>query len=87
VGYSGHIGYRWRRLLDYAYALEMIEGPPGWAAPFSLEDLVPKRLDYCVQTFMVFMPVSASVLVLKVPLSTMVVVVVVGLLSTTVHFS
>jgi hypothetical protein len=39
-----------------------------------------------VQTFMVFMPVSASVLVLNVPLSTMVVVVVVGLVSTTVHF-
>src|SRR3954468_813310 len=39
-----------------------------------------------VQTFMVFMPVSASVLVLNVPLSTIVVVVVVGLLSTIVHF-
>ena len=35
---------------------------------------------------MVFMPVSASVLVLNVPLSTIVVVVVVGLVSTTVHF-
>src|SRR5689334_9542843 len=39
---------------------------------------------YSVQTFMVFMLVSASVLVLNVPLSTMVVVVVVGLVSTTV---
>jgi len=36
---------------------------------------------------MVFMPVSASVFVLKIPLSTMVVVVVVGLVSTIVHFS
>ena len=35
---------------------------------------------------MVFMPVSASVRVLKVPLSTTVVVVVVGFLSTMVHF-
>ena len=33
-----------------------------------------------------FMPVSASVLVLNVPLSTTVVVVVVGFLSTIVHF-
>ena len=40
----------------------------------------------CVQTFIVFMPVSASVFVLKVPLSTIVVVVVVGLVSTIVHF-
>jgi hypothetical protein len=39
-----------------------------------------------VQTFIVFMPVSASVLVLKVPLSTTVVVVVVGFELTTVHF-
>src|SRR3954447_15102876 len=39
-----------------------------------------------VQTFIDFMPVSASVRVLKVPLSTMVVVVVVGFLSTMVHF-
>src|SRR4051794_4923299 len=39
-----------------------------------------------VQTFMDFMPVSASVRVLKVPSSTMVVVVVVGFLSTMVHF-
>jgi len=35
---------------------------------------------------MVFMLVSASVFVLNTPLSTMVVVVVVGLVSTTVHF-
>ena len=35
---------------------------------------------------MLFMPVSASVFVLKMPLSTTVVVVVVGFLSTTVHF-
>jgi hypothetical protein len=41
---------------------------------------------FSVQTFMVFMPVSASVLVLNVPLSTIVVVVVVGFLSTIVHF-
>jgi hypothetical protein len=41
---------------------------------------------FSVQTFMVFMPVSASVLVLNIPLSTTVVVVVVGFLSTTVHF-
>jgi len=41
---------------------------------------------FSVQTFMVFMPVSASVLDLNVPLSTTVVVVVVGFLSTTVHF-
>ena len=41
---------------------------------------------YVVQTFMVFMPVSASVQVSNVPLSTMVTVVVVGLVSTTVHF-
>ena len=39
-----------------------------------------------MQAFMVFMPISASVLVLNVPLSTTVVVVEVGLLSTTVHF-
>jgi hypothetical protein len=39
-----------------------------------------------VQTFIVFMPVSASVLVLNVPLSTTVVVVVAGFLSTMVHF-
>jgi hypothetical protein len=39
-----------------------------------------------VQTFMVFMLVSASVLVVNVPLSTIVVVVDVGLVSTTVHF-
>ena len=44
--------------------------------------------DKCqLQTFIVFMPVSASVLVLKMPLSTtVVVVVVVGFLSTIVHF-
>jgi hypothetical protein len=41
---------------------------------------------FSVQTFMDFMPVSASVLVLNIPLSTTVVVVVVGFLSTTVHF-
>jgi hypothetical protein len=41
---------------------------------------------FSVQTFMVFMPVSASVLDLNIPLSTTVVVVVVGFLSTTVHF-
>jgi hypothetical protein len=41
---------------------------------------------FSVQTFMDFMPVSASVLVLNVPLSTTVVVVVVGFLSTTEHF-
>jgi hypothetical protein len=41
---------------------------------------------FSVQTFMDFMPVSASVLVLNVPLSTTVVVEVVGFLSTTVHF-
>lgn len=39
-----------------------------------------------VQTFMVFMLVSASVLNLNTPLSTTVVVVVVGFLSTMVHF-
>jgi hypothetical protein len=41
---------------------------------------------FSVQTFMDFMPVSASVLVLNVPLSTTVVVEVVGFLSTTEHF-
>ena len=40
---------------------------------------------FSVQTFIVFMPVSASVLVLNTPLST-IVVVVVGFLSTMVHF-
>jgi hypothetical protein len=40
---------------------------------------------FSVQTFIVFMPVSASVRVLKTPLST-IVVVVVGFLSTMVHF-
>ena len=44
------------------------------------------KAQFVVQTFMVFMLVSASVLVLKVPLSTIVVVVVVGLVSTMVHF-
>jgi len=39
-----------------------------------------------VQTFIDFMPVSASVLVLNTPLSTTVVVVVAGFLSTMVHF-
>jgi hypothetical protein len=52
----------------------MVTGQPQFEAYFS------------VQTFMVFMPVSASVLVLNVPLSTTVVVVVAGFLSTTVHF-
>jgi len=42
--------------------------------------------DQSVQTFIDFMPVSASAFVLKIPLSTTVVVVVVGFLSTTVHF-
>lgn len=40
---------------------------------------------FSVQTFIVFMPVWASVLVLNTPLSTTVVVVV-GFLSTMVHF-
>ncbi len=40
---------------------------------------------FSVQTFMVFIPVSASVLVLNTPLST-IVAVVVGFLSTMVHF-
>src|SRR5713226_8334946 len=52
----------------------MATGQPQFEAYFS------------VQTFMDFMPVSASVLVSNVPLSTTVVVVAVGFLSTTVHF-
>jgi hypothetical protein len=48
----------------------------------------PVRVDlqFSVQTLIDFMPVSASVRVLNVPLSTTVVVVVVGFLSTMVHF-
>jgi hypothetical protein len=64
----------------------VIEEPPTgrllFVARRLIESGVPNlfRADsYCsVQTFIVFMPVSASVLVLKVPLSITVVVVVVG---------
>ena len=55
-------------------------GGPSRVCAFFIAD------QFSVQTLMVFMPVSASVLVLKVPLSTIVVVVVVGFLSTIVHF-
>jgi hypothetical protein len=44
-------------------------------AAASFSRVAAKRDQFDVQTFMVFMPVSASVLVLKVPLSTIVVVV------------
>src|SRR3954470_14474633 len=54
---------------------------------WSIEDCVSSRStgQFSVQTFIVFMPVSASVLVLNTPLST-IVVVVVDFLSTMVHF-
>jgi len=54
-------------------------GGPSRTAWFADQD------QFSVQTFIVFMPVSASVLVLNTPLST-IVVVVVGFLSTMVHF-
>ena len=49
-------------------------GGPWWA----IEDCEVLLIEdqFSVQTFIVFMPVSASVLVLNMPLSTMVVVVV-----------
>jgi hypothetical protein len=53
----------------------MVPGQPQFQARFF-------EAYFSVQTFMVFMPVSASVLVLNIPLSTTVVVVVVGFLST-----
>ena len=72
---------REQALLDRTGCCPNKEGRSGAAA------LSPGRVcRYSLQTFMVFMPVSASVLVLNVPLSTIVVVVVVGLLSTIVHF-
>ncbi len=54
-------------------------GGPSRTACFANQD------QFSVQTFIVFIPVSASVLVLNTPLST-IVVVVVGFLSTMVHF-
>ena len=61
----------------------MVEGKPGADGTRTLPRVITSLL---VHTLMVFTQVSASVLVLNAPWSTIATPVVAGLVSTTVHF-